>query len=280
MSLYIQVAAKTDVGCVRKNNEDAFGYSQRLGLYLVCDGMGGMAAGEVASKLAIDTMRDYFMMTASSGQYPMIGKPVESASKLGNALASAIHMANDAIYAAANAEGESRRGMGSTIVAVLANPKEPLYSIAHVGDSRIYRLRNGLLDQLTDDHSLVMEQVRRGMITREEAEHSEMANIIIRALGPEPEVEPDVDDQIAYPGDQLLLATDGLTKLVPDTQIQSILSSSRTVQAAVDTLVQSARDQGGDDNITCVLIRFATEPWYKQWFRRYGRGGIEWQSSC
>ena len=280
MSLYIQVAAKTDVGCVRKNNEDAFGYSEKLGLYLVCDGMGGMAAGEVASKLAIDTMRDYFQMTASSGQYPMIGKPVEGASQLSNALASAIHMANDAIYAAANAEGEARRGMGSTIVAVLANPKEPLYSIAHVGDSRIYRLRNGLLDQLTDDHSLVMEQVRRGMITREEAEHSEMANIIIRALGPEPEVEPDVDDQIAYPGDQLLLATDGLTKLVPDTQIQSILSSSRTVQAAVDTLVQSARDQGGDDNITCVLIRFATMPWYKQWFRRYGRGGIEWQSSC
>jgi serine/threonine protein phosphatase PrpC len=280
MSLNIQVAARTDVGCVRKNNEDAFGYSQKLGLFVVCDGMGGMAAGEVASKMAIETMRDYFIMSPGNGHYPMVGNQIEGASKLGNALASAIHMANDAIYTAATAEGESKRGMGSTIVSVLADPKEPLFSIAHVGDSRIYLFRRGKLQQLTNDHSLVMEQVRRGMITREEAERSEMANIIIRALGPEPDVEPDVDDQLAYPGDQLLLATDGLTKLVPDERIQSILGSSRSVQVAVDTLVETARNEGGDDNITCLLLRFAPTPWYKQWFSSFGKGGIEWQSSC
>src|ERR1051326_1140690 len=191
MNLIIQVAAKTDVGCVRKNNEDAFGYSRQLGLFVVCDGMGGMAAGEVASKLAIDTMHDYFAKAAQNGNFPEVGKRVSGASERSNALVSAIHTANEAIYAAATAEGEARRGMGSTIVAVLADRNLPLFSIAHVGDSRIYRIRQGSLQQLTNDHSLVMEQVRRGMITREEAERSEMANIIIRALGPEPEVEPD-----------------------------------------------------------------------------------------
>lgn len=280
MSLNIQVAAKTDLGCVRKNNEDAYGYSRQLGLFVVCDGMGGMAAGEVASKLAIDTMRDYFTKAARNGQFPVIGNRIEGASEQGNALASAIHAANQAIYSAATEEGESRRGMGSTIVAVLADRNQPLFSIAHVGDSRIYLLRNGLLQQLTNDHSLVMEQVRRGMITREEAERSDMANIIIRALGPEPEVEPDVDDQLAHPGDQLLLATDGLTKLVPDGRIQAIVESARSPQSAVDALVQTARDEGGDDNITCVLLRFARQPWYKHWFRSLGGGGIEWQSSC
>lgn len=280
MSLTIQVAAKTDLGCIRKNNEDAYGYSQALRLFVVCDGMGGMAAGEVASKMAIDTMHDYFTKAAQNGQFPEIGKPVEGGSPRANALVSAIHSANDAIYAAAAADGESKRGMGSTIVAVLADAKLPLFTIAHVGDSRIYLLRHGSMQQITEDHSLVMEQVRRGMITREEAEHSEMANIIIRALGPEPEVEPDIDEQLAYPGDTLLLATDGLTKLVPDDRIQAIVESARTLQAAVDGLVQAARDEGGDDNITCVLLRFVHQPWYKQWFKRMGGGGMEWQSSC
>ena len=280
MSLNIQVAARTDLGCVRKNNEDAFGYSSKLGLFVVVDGMGGMAAGEVAAKMAVDTMRDYFMMAPGNGHYPMIGKEIEGASKLGNALASAIHMANDAIYTAATAEGEAKRGMGSTIVSVLFDKREPLFAIAHVGDSRIYRYHNGELQQLTNDHSLVMEQVRRGMITREEAERSEMANIIIRALGPEPDVQPDVDDQLAYPGDQLLLATDGLTKLVPDQRIQAILGSSRSTQVAVDTIVETARNEGGDDNITCMVLRFAELPWYRKWFGKSGRGGNEWQSSC
>lgn len=280
MSLNIQVAAKTDVGCVRKNNEDAYGFSRRLGLFVVCDGMGGMAAGEVASKMAIDTMRDYFTKAASNGHYEAVGNRVDGASERGNALASAIHTANEAIYAAATEAGESRRGMGSTIVAVLADRKQPVFSIAHVGDSRIYLVRHGEMQQLTNDHSLVMEQVRRGMITREEAERSDMANIIIRALGPEPEVEPDVDEQLAFPGDTLLLATDGLTKLVDDDRIHSIIESARSLQHAVDGLVQAARDEGGDDNITCVLLRFARQPWYKQMFSSFGGGGIEWQSSC
>jgi serine/threonine protein phosphatase PrpC len=170
--------------------------------------------------------------------------------------------------------------MGSTIVAVLADPRQPLFSIAHVGDSRIYMLRRGSMQQLTNDHSLVMEQVRRGMITRQEAEKSEMQNIIIKALGPEPEVEPDVDERMAQPGDQLLLATDGLTKLVPDDRLQSIIQSAPSQEAAVNDLVKAAKDAGGEDNITCILLRFERVPWYKQWSQRSGGGETEWQSSC
>jgi protein phosphatase len=280
MSLSIQVAAKTDVGCVRKNNEDAFAYSRDLGLFVVCDGMGGMAAGEVASKLAVDTMHEYFTLAKRKGSFPSFGARIDGASDRGNALGSAIHKANEVIYAAAE-EGSGRRGMGSTIVAVLVDHAQPLFSIANVGDSRIYLLRGGTMQQITNDHSLVMEQVRRGMITKEEAERSEMQNIIIRALGPEPDVEPEVEDQWAQPGDTLLLATDGLTKLVPDERIQAVVQTARSVDNAVDMLVQTARENGGDDNITCMLVRFVHQPWYKRLFsKNFGGGGLEWQSSC
>ena len=279
MSLSIQVAAKTDVGCVRRNNEDNFGYSRQLGLFVVCDGMGGMAAGEVASKIAIESMRDYFAEAARSGEFRTVGNRVEGASDRGNALASAIHAANQAIYGAAE-KMESRRGMGSTIVAVLTDRDEPLFSIAHVGDSRIYLLRGGSIQQLTNDHSLVMEQVRRGTLTLAEAEKSELQNVILKALGPEPDVEPDVDEQMAQPGDQLLLASDGLTRMISDERIQDIMESAGSAEQAVSQLVQAARDEGGEDNITCIVLRFENEPWYKQWFGKSGQGEIEWQSSC
>lgn len=277
MALSVEVAAKTDVGCVRTNNEDAFGYSADLGLFVVCDGMGGQAAGEVASKMAIDTMRDYFATSQQNGSWPEVGKQVEGASERANALASAIQMANELIFTAAG-QHAARKGMGSTIVAVLV--RDDFFSIAHVGDSRIYLLRGGELRQITNDHSLVMEQVRRGLITREEAEHSEMQNIIIRALGPEASVEPDVDDQMAQPGDLLLLATDGLTKNVPDTRIREILADPTSLDAKADALIQAAKDAGGDDNITCMLLRIQRQAWYKQLFNWFlAGGGSQWQSS-
>ena len=164
--------------------------------------------------------------------------------------------------------------MGSTIVAVLV--KGNFLSIAHVGDSRIYLLRQGGIQQLTNDHSLVMEQVRRGLITREEAERSEMQNIIIRALGSEEVVEPDLDDLVAQPGDTLLLATDGLTKHVKDDRLLEIVSSARSLQAACDALIQAAKDHGGDDNITCILLRLLDEPWYR---RLFSTRSPQWQNS-
>src|SRR5258706_67969 len=168
MSLSVQVAGKSDVGCVRTNNEDNFGYDTRQGIFVVCDGMGGQAAGEVA-----------------------------------------------------------------------------------------------------------------GMITREEAEKSEMQNIIIRALGPEEKVEPDLDDMMAQEGDLLLMATDGLTKLVNDEKLRDTLMAAPSLERACDELITAAKDAGGEDNVTCVLLRIQRRPWYKQLFNWFASGGGEdqWQNS-
>ena len=255
MTLTIDVAGKTDVGCVRTNNEDNFGYDPAVGIYVVCDGIGGAVAGEVASKLAVESVLNYFR-EATGGNYPLVGKAIEGKSVGAQALASAIQLANQAIFESA-AKNAAHHGMGSTIVSVLADDQG--LHIGHVGDSRIYLVRrmtdSWRIDQLTNDHSLVMEQVRHGLITREEAEHSALQNIIIRALGSEQTVEPEVDDIVPLPGDILLLTTDGLTKHAKDEQILRIITSSSSLDAASNGLIQAAKDGGGEDNITCLLLR-------------------------
>jgi len=276
MTLALEVTGKTDVGCVRTNNEDNLGYDLRQGVFVVCDGMGGAAAGEVASKLAVDTVLTYFRQGGANGNYPTVGKTFEGLSPAANALASAIQLANAAVHEAGSRHA-AQSGMGSTIVAVWMRGE--FFSIGHVGDSRIYLLRAGQLQQLTNDHSLVMEQVRRGLITREEAEHSEMQNIIIRALGSEETVEPDVDDLVALPGDLLLLASDGLTKQVKDDEMRDIIQGARGLEPACDHLIQAAKDHGGEDNITCLLIRVVEQPWYKTLLQKVtGRGRPQWQN--
>lgn len=273
MSLTVQVAGKSNVGCVRTNNEDNFGYDVRYGIFVVCDGMGGQAAGEVASKMGVDSMLNYFR--SSNGRWPKPQHRFEDVSDRANALGNAILKANDEVYTASHEGEREHHGMGSTIVAVLV--QDSFISIGHVGDSRIYLIRNGQMQQLTNDHSLVMEQVRRGLMTMQEAEHSEIQNIILRALGSEETVEPDLDDMIAQPGDTLLLCCDGLSKPVKDPQLLSIVQAAPTLDAACDGLIEAARKAGGDDNITCILVRFIDEPWYRRWFRR--RNGPEWQNS-
>lgn len=255
MTLTIDVAGKTDVGCVRTNNEDNFGYDPAAGIYVVCDGIGGAVAGEVASKLAVESVLNYFRQ-ATGGNYPQVGMPIEGKSVGAQALASAIQTANHAIHEAAS-KNAAHRGMGSTIVSVLANGQA--LHIGHVGDSRIYLIRRvadaWTIEQLTNDHSLVMEQVRHGLITKEEAERSALQNIIIRALGSEETVDPEVDDIVPLPGDILLLTTDGLTKHAKDDQILNIIVSASSLEAACNALIQAAKDGGGDDNITCLLLR-------------------------
>jgi|SRR5579859_1938768 len=276
MSLTVEVAGKTDIGCVRKNNEDNLGWDQRLGLYVVCDGMGGALAGEVASKMGVDLVLDYFREATQTGEYPEFGALPADMSIAGKHLSSAIQRANKAIYEAGQAK-QSQHGMGSTIVAILV--QENFLTVAHAGDSRIYRLREGVLEQLTQDHSLVMEQVRRGLITMEQAEKSDMQNIIIRALGSEDVVEPDVQDLIAFRNDIYLLASDGLTKLVKDDSIKQILGNSRSLDAACEDLIKAAKEKGGDDNITCLLLRVVDEPWYERLFNFLLGGGPSWRNS-
>lgn len=273
MSLSVQVAGKTDLGCVRTNNEDNFGYDTRYGVFVVCDGMGGQAAGEVASKMGVDDILEYFRKAGPEGKYPVEDKVMEGVSERANALATAIRRANRAIFEAAS-KNAGHAGMGSTVVAALV--KGSFLSIAHVGDSRIYLIRKDSIQQLTNDHSLVMEQVRRGLITQEEADKSNMQNIIIRALGSEESVEADVDDMVAQPGDILLLATDGLTKHVKDAALLKLVRGASTLSQACDALIQAARDDGGDDNITCILVRVVKQPWYRRWF---GKGNAQWQNS-
>lgn len=276
MALTVDVAGKSDVGCVRTNNEDNFGYDSRFGIFVVCDGMGGQAAGEVASKMAVDILLDYFREGARSGNYRQVGEPLQGVSTDARALASAIQLANRTIYETGQQQ-TSKSGMGSTIVAVLIRGNA--LSVGHVGDSRIYLIRQNVIQQLTQDHSLVMEQVRRGYITREQAERSEMQNIILRALGSEESVEPDVEDLVVLSGDTLVLCSDGLTRHVHDEEILKIISSASSLEQSCATLVEAAKNNGGDDNITCLLLRIAERAWYKNIFYRWFSGGPQWQNS-
>lgn len=278
MSLIVQVAGKTDMGCVRQNNEDNLGYDSRYGIYLVCDGMGGQAAGEVASKMAVDTVLNYFRQADKDGIRPTVGDPFEGVSENAKALGNSIRLANAAIHEAAMKHA-ARAGMGATIVAVLVNGS--FFSVGHAGDSRIYLIRQGAIQQITRDHSLVMEQVRRGLLTLAEAQVSEMQNIIIRALGPEEMVQPDLDDMMAMEGDILLLCSDGLTRHVSDESIRDIVTGVASLQLACDNLIEAARDGGGSDNITALLLKFVEQPWYCELYRRLvpGGGSPKWQNS-
>jgi protein phosphatase len=276
MALAMEIAGKTDVGCVRTNNEDNFGYDSRYGIFVVCDGMGGQAAGEVASKMGVDILLEYFRQGAKLGSDSQMGSPVEGASAGANRLARAIHLANRSIYQAGQQEN-GRGGMGSTIVAALV--RGSTLAIAHVGDSRIYLIRQGVIQQLTQDHSLVMEQVRRGYITLEQAQKSEMQNIILRALGSEEAVEADVEDLVAVPGDVLLMASDGLTRYVQDEEILRIVEGPGGLEQACGELVKIARDRGGEDNITCLLVRVVNRPWYHNILSKLFSGGQQWQNS-
>jgi protein phosphatase len=277
MSLGIQVAGLSDLGCVRSNNEDNFGYDWRYGIYVVCDGMGGEAAGEVASKIGVDSVLDYCRrVVKSKGSVPP-ARVFEGVSARANVLGGAIQRANQQIRSAA-AQNPEQRGMGSTITAVLV--EGGMYSIAHVGDSRVYLSRKGALQQLTQDHSLVMEHVRRGLITAEQAQHSEIQNIIIRALGTEDSVEPDLSDLVAQPEDTLLLTTDGLTRHVSDHGIQEIIAQASSCRQTCEQLIAAARDGGGHDNITCLILKFVERRWLRKLLPSGPGDGIpKWQDS-
>lgn len=239
------------MGVVRSNNEDNFGYDVREGIFIVCDGMGGQAAGELASKIAVDTVMNYFHQNNRKSDSHVLGRGFEDVSERANALANAIHLANQAIQDAASNPGQA--GMGSTVVAVCTAGTE--FSIANIGDSRIYLIRGDAIQQLTSDHSLVMEQVRRGLMTLEEAEKSEMQNVIVRALGTEESVEPDLEDHEFVPGDVLMLCSDGLSRYVKESAMLELIRGNEDLDQACEKLIEAAKAGGSDDNITCLLVR-------------------------
>ena len=278
MNLVFQAAGKTDIGLVRTNNEDNFGFDLRHGIFVVCDGMGGAAAGEVASKIAVDTVLAYFRHDPGHPESPILGRRFEGVSDQAAGLANAIQLANQAIQEAA-AGNTGRFGMGSTIVAVRLNGN--IFSIANVGDSRIYLVRGGGIQQLTSDHSLVMEQVRRGLLTIEEAESSKMQNVIVRALGSEDSVEPDLEDHEFVAGDALLLCSDGMSRYVTEEKMLEVASKAGSLIGACDELIEAAKSGGSDDNITCLLVRASEQSWGERLIDRLtpGRGNHSQQSS-
>ena len=278
MSLVLEVAGRSDVGCVRSNNEDNFGYDTRYGIFVVCDGMGGQAAGEVASKLAVDSVLGFFRDLAKheTSEHSVVegaqALPESGQTYKVRALKTAIGKANDAIHAQAARDPE-HSGMGSTVAAVLV--EGDFFTIGHVGDTRVYLVRDGKIEQLTRDHSLVAEHVRRGLLTQVQAVRSEVQNVRLQALGAD-EVDPDLDDHVAAHDDILLIATDGLTKHVSPENIQKMLSAAANPKVAVDALIEAARLQGGEDNITCLVIRFVEQTWIK---RALWGDSPKWQDS-
>lgn len=248
MQLGIEVVGRSDVGRVRPSNEDSFGFDLRQGVFVVCDGMGGHAAGEVASQIAVDTVLSYFRdqepLAADAG---LVDAPLGA-----QMLSDAVNKANENILEYAEGHAATS-GMGTTLVA--ARFCDGKFTIAHVGDSRIYLLRAGSLLQLTEDHSLVMEQVRRGILTVDEARKSTAQHIITRALGTEDNSPPDLAEFPAEVDDVLLLTTDGVLRHLEDDQIHDILANSELLQAACDKLIEAALDAGGEDNATCIVIR-------------------------
>lgn len=241
--MYFAVAAGTDIGQVRSGNEDSFfaDANEYRGLFIVADGMGGHAAGEVASHMAVDVIStDLATLTE-----------VESAEAL-ESVALALRHANRAVYDRSAAEPD-KLGMGSTAsVLVLGDDR---FVIGHLGDSRIYLLRAGELRQLTHDHSVVQEQVDAGILTPEEARRSRQANVITRCIGMGREVDPDVIDGDVRQGDVFLLASDGLTGMVDDRRLHQLLSSRAAPARLVDALIAEANARGGIDNITAVIVR-------------------------
>ena len=230
----VEQAGRTDVGRQRSANEDSLVVDPPL--FAVADGMGGAKAGEVASAVAVEAVEG---ATES-------GEPAEAQ------LANIVRQANRRIYDLAVAD-ESRRGMGTTLTLAKVHGDE--VSLAHVGDSRAYRLRDGKLEQLTRDHSLVAELERSGQITPEAAEHHPQRSIITRALGPEPDVEVDTYTLAGREGDVFLICSDGLTSMISDDEVGSILRSAGSLDEVADELVRAANQSGGKDNITVILFR-------------------------
>lgn len=254
----IDVGARTSVGRVRENNEDAYLVAEPEKLYVVSDGMGGEAHGEVASALTVKTIVEQCKASIGDSAMTFDGIPKPELSTRANRLTSAVRIANRAIFHAAAAD-ESKRGMGATVVAawldISSTAEGPRLSIAHVGDSRIYLLHGAELKQLTSDHSLVAEQVRHGLLTREQAAISEFQNVLTRALGPREEVKVDAADHQIALGDSLLLCTDGVTRLIADDEIALVMSKAASAQAAADQLVATADERGGPDNSTAIVVR-------------------------
>jgi PPM family protein phosphatase len=261
-----QFVGGSDVGRQRAHNEDAILVDSERKLVVLADGMGGYQAGEVASQLAVDVVRDESADLALSDSDLGRIDPDTGISVAMRQLRSAIEKANNRICSVARGR-EELNGMGTTIVA--ARFYDGRVGITHVGDSRCYRLREKLLEQLTHDHSYVQDQLEKGLISEDDAKHSPQKNLITRALGIDAIAEADVKEYRTRPGDIYLLCSDGLSDLVDDVDIQSLLGAEATLDALVKNLIDAANLNGGRDNISVILVSVGEAATTDQWWQKF-----------
>lgn len=246
--------AVSDVGRKRKGNEDSVFVNPENKLFVVADGMGGHAAGEVASSIAVDSINEFVCATGGDEEITWPFGLDESISYDGNRLKTAVRFANRKVLEITKEKTEYE-GMATTVAAVLVDGATA--NLAHVGDSRIYLVRALTLSQLTSDHSWVNEQIQSGIISAEQARSHPLRNVVTRALGGRTDLQVDMQSREMEPGDILLLCSDGLTNMLPDDEIESLVSQAAgDVKRAARDLVDAANARGGEDNITVLLIKF------------------------
>ena len=270
----VEVTGLSDVGRKRSHNEDSIGTDTAVGLAVLADGIGGYRAGEVASAMAVQDI----MSTIRTGVQGLKHGDVDEDSGFTREsllVKRAVEQANSSIHTKALNEPQCQ-GMGTTVVAAMFY--DDRLTIAHVGDSRLYRLRRGVFEQITVDHSLLQELVDKGFYTPEEAKHSLNKNLVTRAMGIEDSVIPDVQEEAVVPGDIYLMCSDGLTDLVEDEEIHLTLEKySADLDKVAGVLVQAANDNGGKDNISVILAR-ALKPFPSSskgsWYSRF----LDWFS--
>jgi serine/threonine protein phosphatase PrpC len=250
----ITYQAVTDVGRKRKGNEDSMFLNPDQRLFVVADGMGGHAAGEVASKVAVDSINEFVCLTGGDEEITWPFGLDENISYDGNRLKTAIRHANRKVLEATK-ERTEYEGMATTVAAVLVDGD--MANIGHVGDSRIYLFSGDALSLLTSDHSWVNEQIQSGVISADQARSHPLRNVVTRALGGKTDLAVDMQVRKMKPGEVLLLCSDGLTTMVPDEEIEQVLKDNALdLEATAESLVAAANEHGGEDNITVVLLQF------------------------
>lgn len=246
LSAALEIATATHPGKVRSHNEDSISADAEIGLAVLADGMGGYNAGEVASGIVVALIPAEIRKALATPD-ALHGRDVE------RLIREQAVRANATVYQAAQKEPQYS-GMGTTLVAALWHDNH--ITVGHIGDSRLYRLRNDKLEQITRDHSLLQEQIDSGLLSKEEARHAPNKNLVTRAVGIDPEVEPEVHSYPAQPGDIYLLCSDGLPDMVADEDIENTLASLKSnLPLAAEQLVQQANDNGGRDNVSVILVR-------------------------
>lgn len=252
----VRFAGETNVGRKRAHNEDSFFLPDSERICVVADGMGGHASGEVASGLAVATIADFFKETAEEQEITWPYKIDRGFRHNINRMMTAIKLANMRIHEEAQVD-QKRRGMGTTVVSCFF--LDDTLIIGHVGDSRVYRLREGLFDQLTEDHSLLNDYIKMKHLTPEEIAAFPHKNVIVRALGMKPTVQVDILIEQPRVGDVYLLCSDGLSGMMPDTEIADLVAGGEDLDRLCDDLIAGANANGGLDNITVVVARIERE---------------------